>query len=349
MIWQESSRDRAVDITRSIAIITMVLANMGPVLSEPHSITFRLLGSFAAPLFIILAGMMVDLTSRTKSYSFQHYLLRGALILSVGIGIDAICWRIYPFTTVDILYLIGIAIPIAYFLSRLPSQAILIVSIGIFIITPLLQYALGYTYYPTEYYLSGDLTVAVEKQTSIIHHWITDGWFPLFPWLGYMTLGVYLAKLRWNPNATKNLFGRKLFLAIGLALLTIGVIMWYLHPGSLFSREGYSEMFYPPTVGYIITSLSVVFLVLYLSNLTQKLKFWSLLTPLGEASLLMYIIHIAIISRIYVENYEELGIKQYLFFYLILLAAMILIAHLIRLVKIKAREMPYILRFFLGS
>ena len=50
-------RDKTIDILRGLAIFTMIAANISPyVLIEPHPFWFRLYGSFAAPLFILISG-----------------------------------------------------------------------------------------------------------------------------------------------------------------------------------------------------------------------------------------------------------------------------------------------------
>ena len=60
-----TARDSTVDALRGLAIATMVAANLASlVLPEPHPFWFRLYGSFAAPTFILLSGMMVSLTWR---------------------------------------------------------------------------------------------------------------------------------------------------------------------------------------------------------------------------------------------------------------------------------------------
>jgi len=105
------NRDISIDILRGLAIFTMVAANMAPyVLIEPHPFWFRFYGSFAAPLFILISGMMVALTTLTKGHDFKYFLVRGILIVTVGALIDVVMWNFYPFTTVDVLYLIGVSL-----------------------------------------------------------------------------------------------------------------------------------------------------------------------------------------------------------------------------------------------
>ncbi len=85
------SRDTTIDTLRGLAIFTMVAANMAPgVLAEPHPFWFRIYGTFAAPLFILISGMMVTLTSKTKDHTLKYFFVRGVIIMIVGALIDVL-------------------------------------------------------------------------------------------------------------------------------------------------------------------------------------------------------------------------------------------------------------------
>jgi uncharacterized membrane protein len=55
--------------------------------------------------------------AREKGYHAGHFLTRGASILLVGVLIDVFIWGIIPFMTMDVLYLVGFSLPIAYLFS----------------------------------------------------------------------------------------------------------------------------------------------------------------------------------------------------------------------------------------
>jgi len=202
------NRDTTIDTLRGLAIFTMVAANMATeVFAEPHPFWLRAYGSFAAPLFILLAGMMVVFTSQSKGHGFKYFLARGAMVITVGALIDVLIWKVYPFTAFDVLYLIGISIPIAYLFIGLNTLSRWGIIFLIFLATPLMQHIFGYSEYPTEVYLWGEEVVSVTSQTGILNHWMVDGWFPLFPWLGFSLLWVNLALLRWKSQSY-NIFGK---------------------------------------------------------------------------------------------------------------------------------------------
>jgi uncharacterized membrane protein len=184
-------RSQTVDILRGIAIFTMIAANQaGNMLAEPHPIALRLYGSFAAPLFIMLSGMMVARSSRRN---LQYYLLRGGLVLLTGILVDVLIFHWYPMHTCDVLYLIGISMPIAYLVGRMEALPRWGLLLAIFLLTPLVQQLLGYQQ-TTPDLLIGEhpLSEVLSHPENSIRHFIAAGWFPLFPWIAFSLFGVNL-------------------------------------------------------------------------------------------------------------------------------------------------------------
>ncbi len=339
------NRDISIDILRGLAIFTMVAANMAPyVLIEPHPFWFRFYGSFAAPLFILISGMMVALTTLTKGHDFKYFLVRGILIVTVGALIDVLMWNFYPFTTVDVLYLIGVSLPIAHLFLRLNNSYQWLIVIIIFLFTPVLQNVLGYTDYPTEFYLTGEQTIVVENQTSILNHWLVDGWFPLFPWLGFSLLGVILANLRWKYKKFE-----ENIIILGISILILGSIIWYFFPGKFLTRAGYSELFYPPTIGYIISAIGLILTLFYIVDYKPTIVIYKPLQILGESALFMYILHLLLGKYIIALVWSKENLQTFLLIYIGLSIFLILIAYGLRLFKIKWKVRPFIIRFLLGG
>lgn len=338
-------RDKTIDILRGLAIFTMIAANISPyVLVEPHPFWFRLYGSFAAPLFILISGMMVALTTQTKSHDFKYYLVRGILILVVGALIDVLVWNLLPFTTVDVLYLIGISLPIAYLFQRLNKSSQWLIVIIIFLATPVLQNIFGYSDYPSEFFLSGKPTIIIENQTPILNHWFVDGWFPIFPWLGLSFFGVILANLRLKYK----IFGKN-FILSGFCLLIIGIVIWYLYPGKLLTRAGFGELFYPVTIGYITTTIGLIIILFSIVDYKNDIIAYSPLQALGESSLFMYIIHLVLGRFIIIPLWSKETMLSFLFIYLGLSIFLILIAYGLRILKSNWKDRPFIIQFLLGT
>ena len=137
--------------------------------------------------------------------------------------IDVAFEGIRPFTSMDVLYLLGVSLPLGFLALRLPTSVRWGLIFLIFAATPLLQHGLGYTEYPTEYELRGkevEESAAAQTHTSIWHHVLIDGWFPLVPWFGFTLLGINLAGVRWRQGTRS--FGSVAVLALGVLLLGRG-------------------------------------------------------------------------------------------------------------------------------
>ena len=195
-----SNRNFVLDILRGIAIFTMVAANLSASLlqSVDKTLLFRLYGTFAAPLFIMLAGMMVVVTA-AKHASFLHFLKRGGLIAAFGCLLDVLVWHIYPFLSYDVLYLIGFCIPAVYLLSKYCTISTRISIIILLIaLTPVLQTQFNYR----EELTSVEITTLRFSDYlrflfsgSTLQRFLLDGWFPVMPWLSFAITGSVLGSL----------------------------------------------------------------------------------------------------------------------------------------------------------
>lgn len=342
-------RDITIDILRGFAIFTMVAANMAAeVLAEPHPFWFRLYSTFAAPLFILISGMMVAYTAETKNYNLRHFLVRGGMIMAVGALVDVLVYKIYPFMAVDVLYLIGLSIPLANLSLHLNSLYRWIIVFLIFIATPVLQKILGYSDYPNEIYLWGEQVAEISNQTSIFNHWTVDGFFPLFPWTGFSLLGVNLARLRWKSRQHST-FGRNTIFLLGSSILIIGSIIWRFYPGSLLIREGYSELFYPPTIGYVMSSIGLILILFFIVDLKPAIVIYKPLQVLGESSLFLYVLHLALIEYVIAPLWPEKNIQTFLLIYVVLSCFLIVVAYGVRALKDRWKDRPFIIRFLFGN
>jgi len=335
-------RNRSIDMIRGFAIATMMVLNLlGVVLSEPAPFVLRLVGSLAAPLFIILSGFMVSVTA--DRHNFGYFLFnRGAWIVSVGMFIDLVVWQIYPLMSMEVLYLIGISIPVAYVACKLKFYHRVAVALCIFILTPILQEALGYTYFPSEFYLlSGAPVLEVKAQTGIINHWLVDGWFPICPWLAFSIIGVELGETfkRVKPNAFNSAL-----VYIGSALTVFGGSSFIFAYPRTFARCTWSELFYPPTIQYVTLAIGVSLLIFRFFIGLENRRLSLLLQPLGTLGrfpLGIYFAHLFTISYFITwasRGWWKMNLGWYLISYSLLLLAMWVIAKLYLLLGHKGKR-----------
>jgi uncharacterized membrane protein len=316
-------RDISIDVTRGLAIFMMIAANILPyLLMPPVPLPVRIYGTFAAPIFVTLAGMMVALTG--KKHRFGYFLERGAIIILIGVLIDVFLWNVYPFVGVDVLYLIGISLPIAHLFLSLDGRLRWAIIGLIFLLTPVLQYAVGYR---EVHYIDTSLN-------GIAHSLLIDGYFPLFPWLGFSLLGAQLGTLRWKAGDIKK-YDNFMMAAIIIALLVIGSILWVAFPGNMYTREGYAELFYPPTIGFIITAIGVILLAI---GIFDALNWKRLLEPfrsMGTYSLQIYVVHLMVVALVIQHLGIKVGLPMFILAYLLFSAVMYIFSLGLREIKAK--------------
>jgi uncharacterized membrane protein len=340
-----SGRYPAIDIFRGLAIFTMIAANSAAMsLAAPHPFLFRIYGSFAAPIFIFLAGFMAALTAGQSSV--KACVKRGIAVILAGVFVDIVIWRIVPFTTFDVLYLIGFGIPVVALTMRLQVAWRVLICLACLALGPILQHFLAYEAAPQEFALDGFTFAQLPHGAGWwFRSLVLDGWFPLFPWLGFMiagtlicTHGDFIAR-EWN-----------LFLTLGLIMAGSGVTWLFYHPG-IGEREGYSELFYPPGFAYISAATGVILAGTALLQFLKPVFGLQFLAWLGSSSLFIYILHSAVIAFVLDEYFTGLPLGKFLLLYAAFTAGMIICAWILLQIKKTPgwKKIPKPLRFVFGG
>lgn len=305
-----SSRLSSVDALRGVAIVSMFAANLaGPCLAAPHPLWLRIFGSFAAPAFIFLAGMM---TTLGKAAPLGRLLQRSALLLILAVIIDVVCWGIDPFQTFDVLYLLCLALPLAGQCARLPRGVHALVALAVLSSTPWLRDRLGY---------GPMLPDHLAYPWPAWRRFLVDGWFPIFPWLGLALAGSLAGRL--------DLFRGRLrsWLALlGAGCVALGGAGWLLEPPQLATRSGYSELFYPATPQYLAIALGAVLLALAGFEALARRYTLRWLALLGRSSLLLYVAHVALVALVLDELFPARSLPTFLGLYAAMTGALWLLA-----------------------
>ncbi|MBI3953752.1 MAG: DUF1624 domain-containing protein, partial [Chloroflexi bacterium] len=342
------ARLTALDSLRGLAIASMVLLNLSAVvLAGVPPLPLRLIGSLAAaPVFILLSGLMVALTA--DRHGLLYFLLgRGLWILAVGAFVDLVVWRIYPFMGVEVLYIIGVSIPLAYLALKLAFWPRLGLMVALVALAPLLRGLLGYSHFPLEFYLWGEQVwqLADPPKLGPVQHWLVDGWFPLFPWLSFAVLGAHLGERLQQRGRPAFLLETAL---LGVALTVAGAAAYVIAPPNSFVRGVWSELFYPPTVQFTVLALGVAVLLLALSlrwggfQVTQAAL--RPLAALGRASLGLYFLHLALAVFVGLRvtgGWSQLSLGQYGLAYLAMMLALLAAAEAYAQVKRRWRPLTF--------
>jgi uncharacterized membrane protein len=209
-----------IDLLRGLAILMMVTYHLIFDLTYFGIYSFNVSSGFfwgfarvTAFIFIFLVGVSLTLSysrveirgkNQEKTKLFSKYLKRGLKIFSLGLLITLATWLFIPqdFIIFGILHFIGVAIILEYpFLNKKYLNLILGI-IFIIIGSILTQFTVTYPWLiwlglkPAEF--------------------VTVDYFPLLPWLGVVSLGLFAGKMLYTnykrryylPDLSKNLLIR---------------------------------------------------------------------------------------------------------------------------------------------
>ncbi len=350
-------RNQTLDVLRGLAISTMILSNFaGEMLKAPHPFILTVFGSLAAPLFVIIAGFLVDFSVLNKGYPLSYFLLRGFLTWIMAASIDIFLWKSYPFISVDILYLTGFAIPVTALFMRMKMPCKIATLILFFGLAPILRSYFGYAEKPSFplIWKEGHFMPFEGEFIIILKHWLLDGWFPIFSWVGIAFIGALFAELRLKKEILTRRENRFIFL-FGLFFLLIGILFWK-DEFRLAARGNYTELFYPPTLSYYSAYLGGVLLLYLLVEWNSYLKIYTPLRLLGVSPLFFYFMHFLIISKFIAPFFGKtpevevyLNIETFFLTYFLLILFCLLLALIILLTKKKFPNPPFLIKFFIGG
>jgi glucan phosphoethanolaminetransferase (alkaline phosphatase superfamily) len=174
---------------------------------------------------------------------------------------------------------------------------------------PIVQNIFGYHIKSLEVGLAD---IYIPDFSRVLQSMWVDGWFPLFPWLGLSFFSIALFRAIFNEKS----FHSSHLMMMGGSLLMIGLFFLFLpnhffanlaNGGIIDSREGYSEIFYRPTLAFISTAIGFFMLLICLSQFISKYSFSRVIGFLGKYSLFIYILHQVIGSKVIAAYLEYKG------------------------------------------
>ncbi len=332
-------RNKTIDSFRGMAIIIMIAANSWPYIYPYDNCPFllRVLFSTAAPIFIFLSGYVFQFQYSLKGK--RHLYKRPLQILLLAVLIDSLVWKIVPFVTFDVLYLIAISMFVLSFLKNLDKKLFAFITLLLLFANILLIH--NYEFDFSE--ISFDNIKIEYNFREIINHFLFDGWFPVFPWMGVFFLGFFIRKFELIKTQNFYLYVGLLFLS--MYFLLISVPFQSVQP----LRKGYTELFYPLTGSFWLYLLGLLCLVTYFIRLNKY--FNKGLSILGTFSLPIYVIHAVFISFVlpyFNQDADNFLLKKFviimtLFYFIIIVYAFILKRFKILLKNGSLRYLGYVL------
>ena len=286
------------DMARAYAILGMYIVNFNTVFGS-HTVTTGLSGFLnlfngrSSTAFVILAGMGVSLMSNRPDYSpleksqLRRKVIRRSWFL-FGIGL-----LLYTWWSADILHFYGGYMHVAAVLLFVPKRifwlaagAVLAIFHGLLLVIP---YDTGWNFDTLTY--TDFWTVS-----GFLRNTFYNGWNPLFPWLTFFLLGMWLGRLDWSQNRVKVwVFGVSEF----IFLLTEGVQSWATHyPLNPDLRFYITANYLPPFLPFMLSTASFALVVIMIC-LEVGARFSSnalvqALAATGQMTLTHYVIHLTL-------------------------------------------------------
>ncbi len=333
----KSDRQFEIDLLRSIAIVIMLYANSFPYLAgfEPSSF-IRVLMSLAAPLFIFLSGA----SSVLRSNDIRKNILGSFSVIITASMIDFFIWGILPFYSFDVLYVIGIGGIINSF-TKNNSKLLLTFTIVCVLIGSLITYIIPYE---LELKDVGINEFSNYKITDALKNLACKGWFPVFPWLAFAFIGKLYA-------LNKELINKKLFQYFWI-ILSLTILFYVINSKTITqpSRDGYIEIFYPPSAKFLVLAISWILTLIPITIFICKNFKSNLILLIGQCSLVVYIIH-AVINSCFFSNstvkYNQINyflIFSFLFIWFTLFSRFLIFLRNFNIIK----KCPYLIRKITG-
>lgn len=282
-------RFREIDSLRGLAVLLMVMvhaaATWNPFQSTQTSILAYLtagLGGLAAPLFVTIFGWGII---RSKS-STRDNLIKASILILLQLVVNLCSPHLYDPFTPGILSLFALLILVKPLILLVSSKRSRMVFFGVFIVS---IYLINNFIINIQGNNDWNARITADSLSTVLSQMLVSGTYPLFPWICYAVVGAFLGRsLKEGGKTLPRNSTTFLLTLIGICYCLITMIMSnadgtvWAHP-----TKGYYLTFFPANAGFIIASLTGVFIFWLLFQEFNILVFESS----GKLSLTIYVIH----------------------------------------------------------
>lgn len=287
------------DLARAYAIFGMYIVNFNIVFGnyKDSSIAGQLLSLFSgnsSTLFVVLAGLGASLMSKSKQAAPAHEKSqlqtvvgrRGWFLFFLGLAL-------YSWWPADILHFYGTYMHIAALLLFVRKQVYIYVSVAavtIFhVLLMIIPYESGWDFQTLQY--KDFWTIS-----GFLRNTFYNGWNPVFPWLAYFGVGMYLGRLDWTVASTRHrIFG------VGLALFAAILAVQMLAKNQAIDAElmiFLTADYLPPFLTFIVGTLGFALMAIsvfaWLGQFIKRSKLLECLAKTGQMTLTHYLSHLTI-------------------------------------------------------
>ncbi|KFM95611.1 DUF418 domain-containing protein [Bacillus clarus] len=292
------------DFARALAILGMVIVNYKLTMGTEYKgstwmiYLTSIFDGKASAVFVILAGIGISLMTEkariTKSTNLikksrQIIWKRSIFLLTLGMFLYLIGWK------ADILHYYAFYMFISSFYIITSTNTLLYSCISILTISQILQIIFNHV---DKSNLLIDGHSPFPKLADILNNLLFNGYHPIFPWICFLLLGMWLGRLNFRlPEVRKKLL---LFSLISMIILETFSFLLIKITSPLLGTETADSLFsttpVPPNIFYILSSSSIAIIVIVLCiYFTEKFAgkiITKILILTGQMSLTYYIGHV---------------------------------------------------------
>lgn len=291
------------DLARALAVIGMVIVNFKIVMhvsaanAPPWLRVFDAIDGRASALFVILAGVGLTLLSakgRAANDAAQiradrvMLLKRAAFLFVAGL----LYVQIWP---ADILHFYGAYLVIGALALTWRRRALLGAAAAM-----VLGFALLATFFNYEHSWNWQTLVYADFWTpaGFLRNLLFNGFHPVFPWAGFLLLGMVLGRLEMRSAAVRaRVFGAGLLLA-----LAAEAAVWWgaarVGPGPGIWSIGWSSAPMPPLPLYWLaaagTACAVIAVCIGVGERWRDARWLAPLVHTGQIALTLYVAHVVL-------------------------------------------------------
>lgn len=284
------------DLARAYAILGMFIVNFNTVFGshtnhQGLSGFLNLFNGNSSTLFVMLAGMGVSLMTNRQDYTaeerkgIRNIITKRSWFLFVSGMVFYLWWP------ADILHFYGGYMHIAALLVFFPKRYFLYAAaIAIFIfhvLLALIPYDTGWNF---------DMLIYTDFWTikGFFRNTFYNGWNPIFPWMAYFVLGMYLGRLNWKNDKTP-----KRVLCTGISIYLIIYIIQYFATEITRDKDvifyltaDYIPPFLPFMLGTASFGLILISIFMIIGNKMGETRVAAILASTGQMTLTHYISHL---------------------------------------------------------
>ena len=285
----------ALDVARAVAVIGMIIVNVGPKDDNgPASLIIRAAHGRASILFVVLAGVGVSILARralTKGITRRSTLLwRGLLLLLIGLGLQLLDHGVSV-----ILPTYAALFFLAAFVVKMPARWLFTSAAASTLLGPVIWLLAR----RTENFSIEPASLS-DSPLEILAAILITGPYPLVVWIAPFFLGLWLGRL---PLGNRSIQLRMVFWGAGTAVVGLGIsrvlVTVFGHPSPgfgfdrLISSVGHSQMplWLISSSGTALALLGVLLLVV--PRLDRRIR---LLVAVGQMPLTVYTAHLVVIA-----------------------------------------------------